>query len=322
MELRHLRYFVTVAEELHFGRAAARLQMAQPPLSQQIRQLEGELGVALLHRTTHHVALTAAGEAFLEEARRTLAQAEEARRTALRVGSGEVGQFRLGFIGSAAYDVLPVLVRAYRVQFAEVEVVLRHMSTAQQLDALHGRTLDVGILRPPVPRATLATLTVRREPFVVAVPAGHPWACSRRIHLAALAQEPFILFPQAMQKDYNAQVLALCRRAGFEPRVGQEVTEMLTLVGLVAAGLGISLVPASTRNLLSKGVVYRPLQGAQELAELVLAWRREDASEVVNGFLSVVRHAIDSKSGNVASVGDSPGYPASSGSGTRVTSSV
>ena len=210
MELRHLRYFVTVAEELHFGRAAKRLHMAQPPLSQQIRQLEEQLGIALFHRTSHHVALTEAGAVFLNEVRRLLAQLEESCRTVQCVGRGEVGSLRLGFIDSAVYDVLPILLQAYHARFPDVEVVLRQRASWEQIDDIQQQQLDLGIVRPPVPQASLETLTIRQEPFVVVLPRGHSLVEQQQIPLAALAQEPFVFFSRHIKTQYVTQVLRLC----------------------------------------------------------------------------------------------------------------
>lgn len=304
MELRHLRYFATLAEELHFGRAAVRLHIAQPPLSQQIRQLEEELGVRLFHRTSHHVSLTEAGAVFLEDVRRMLAQLEEACRTAQRVGHGEAGYLRIGFIDSAVYDVLPTLLQAFRTRFPNVEVVLHQKASWEQIAELHSHMLDVGIIRPPIPATSLETLTIRQEPFVVALPVGHPLAEQKSIPLSALAHEPFVLFSRQIKTHFVAQVLQLCQQAGFEPQIAQEVHEMQTLVGLVAAGVGVSLVVASTRNLLSQGVVYRPIQDVTEVAELALIWRHEDMRETLNAFLSMVRHDLALHENNIASLGE------------------
>lgn len=289
MELRHLRYFIAVAEELHFGRAASKLHMAQPPLSQQIRQLEDELGVSLFHRTSHHVSLTEAGKAFLDDVRHILAQLEEACRTTQRIGHGEEGYLRLGFIDSAVYEVLPVLLQRYRSHYPEVEMILRQMSSREQIDALHNNQLDLGILRPPLPDTSLEAFTIRQEPFVVVLSPGHPLVQQKAIPLAVLKEEPFVLFAQQIKTDFVEQVRRLCHQAGFEPRVVQEVQEMQTLVGLVAAGSGVSLVTASTQNLLSRGVAYRPIQDVAENAELVLAWRRDDKKETLQAFLHMVK---------------------------------
>ena len=289
MELRHLRYFVAVAEELHFGRAALKLHIAQPPLSQQIRQLEEELGVALFHRTSHHVSLTEAGKFFLDEVRHIFVQLDEASRTTQRIGNGEEGYLRFGFIDSAIYDVLPGLLQRYRTHFPKVEMILRQMSSWEQIDALRNNQLDLGIVRPPVPNISLEMVTLREEPFVVILPLEHPLANQKRISLSALAEEPFVLFARQIKTDFVEQVRRLCFQAGFEPYVVQEVQEMQTLVGLVASGLGVSLVVASTRNLLNRGVAYRPIEDVTEKAKLVVAWRRDDKKETLQAFLRMVK---------------------------------
>ncbi|HCI78391.1 MAG TPA: LysR family transcriptional regulator [Ktedonobacter sp.] len=294
MEIRHLRYFVAVAEELHFGRAALKLHIAQPPLSMQIRQLENELGVSLFHRTSHQVLLTEAGKAFLDETRAILAQLEEACRTTQRIGRGEVGYLRLGFIDSAVYEVLPVLLQQYRTRYPEVEMMLRQMSSKEQIDALCHNQLDLGILRPPLPDESLEAFTIRQEPFVVVLPLSHPLAQQKDISLSELKEEPFILFTQQIKTDFVEQVRRLCQQAGFEPQVVQDVQEMQTLIGLVSAGFGVSLVVASTHNLLSRGVAYRPIRDATEDAELILAWRRHDTKETLQAFLHTAKNVQNS----------------------------
>ncbi|HLZ23796.1 MAG TPA: LysR family transcriptional regulator [Ktedonobacterales bacterium] len=289
MELRHLRYFVAVAEELHFGRAAIRLGMAQPPLSQQIRQLEGELGVQLLSRTRRRVELTDAGRVFLVAAHDILARAGAAIEAARRAQRGEIGALRVGFAGSAAYEVMPLMVRAYRDRYRDVDVTLREMTTLEQIDALQGDRLDVGFARMPVSNPALAVEVVRREPFLVALPEGHPLTMRDRIPARALADEPFILLPRHWQSGFYDAVIAYCHAQGFSPHVLQEATEFHTIVGLVAAGLGVSLVPAAVSNLRGRGVAYRQLEGEPPQAELAIIWRKNDISRVLGAFLAVVR---------------------------------
>lgn len=293
MELRHLRYFVAVAEELHFSRAAARLSMAQPPLSQQIQQLEAELGVRLFVRAPRRVALTHAGSVFLEAARDILERTERAAEAARRADRGETGTLRVGFAGSAAFDVMPLAVRTYRERYPGVEVLLREMNTLEQVEALLGEHLDVGILWMPVSGPGLRTAVVRREPFIVALPEGHPLAAREQIAPAALAGEPFILLPRHWQSGFYDAVIAYCHAQGFSPRVVQEATEIHTIVGLVTAGLGVSLVPASVRDLRGNGVAFRPLEGDPPLAEMAVVWRRDDPSPVVRGFLAAAHALID-----------------------------
>jgi DNA-binding transcriptional LysR family regulator len=296
VELRHLRYFVAVAEELHFGRAAARLHLAQPPLSRQIRQLEGELGVPLFERDKRHVRLTDAGAVFLAEARAMLAGAEQAAQAARRAARGEVGRLTVGFIGAASYSVLPGIVQAFRARYPDAELVLQELTTAEQLAALRAGTIRVGLVRPPVADAALAAETVLREPLVVALPAGHALATEPRVAVAALAGEPWVLFPRRLAADLYEQILALCARAGFRPRLAQEAVQMQTVVRLVGAGVGVSLVPRSVETLHSAGVAYRPLADAMAEVEMAVAWRRDDGSALLRQFLAVARAAVESPS--------------------------
>jgi len=292
MELRHVRSFVAVAEELHFGRAAKRLGIAQPPLSQQIKRLEAELGVVLFHRTRRRVELTEAGRALLEEGRRLLAQAERTEQAAQRAHRGEVGRLEVGFVGSATYGPLPAILRAYRAAYPDVDLGLRQLTTAEQVAALLEGGIGVGLLRPPAPAAVgvLAVETVQREEVLVALPQSHLLADWRRIPAAELAEEPFVLFPRAAGPGLYDQIVAICGRAGFVPTVAQEATEMATIIGLVAGGLGVSLVPASVRRLARPDVAFRPLDPPTPPAlELAVAWRRGDPSAVLRGFLATVR---------------------------------
>ena len=289
MELRHLRYFVTVAEDLHFGRAAERLFIAQPPLSQQIQQLERELGVALLARTSRRVRLTAAGEAFLADARQILARVEGATQTAQRAARGEIGTLSIGFVASATYEVLPDVLHRFRELAPEVQLLLYELNAAEQAQALRGGKINVGFARPAIQDAGWVAEPVAREPFVVALPARHPLAAAPVVSLAALTPEPFILFPPDPKPSYADLVQALCARAGFAPSVAQEVREMQTAISLVAAGMGVALVPASVQNLRRRGVVYRPLAEASATTELSVVYRADDPSAVLPIFLQTVR---------------------------------
>ena len=289
MELRHLRYFVTVAEELHFGRAALRLSIVQPSLSQQIRQLEDELGFPLLYRTKRYVELTDAGKVFLVEARHVLAQVQEAKRAAQRAYRGEVGRLVIGYISSSTYDLLPVMLRVYRERFPAVDVALRELTTPEQLRALEEENIQVGLLRLPISAPLLNVEVVRREPIVCVLPEQHPLAIHERIEASLLANEPFVLQASQRGAGYYAQLMNLCLASGFSPNVIQEVTEMHTIVSLVAAGMGVSLVPLSSQNIRSQGVVYRELEGTPTLTEMAVAWRRDAHSSLVQNFLSVAR---------------------------------
>jgi len=289
MELRHLRYFVAVAEELHFGRAATRLFIVQPSLSQQIRQLEDELGVPLLRRTKRSVELTDAGKVFLTEARNVLTQVQEAKRAAQRAYRGEIGRLVIGYISSSTYDLLPMMLSAYRERFPDIDVALRELTTQEQVRALEEEAIQVGLLRLPINDPTLHVEVVRREPIVCVLPEGHPLAIYERIAMPLLANEPFVLQSRQRGGGYYAQLMNLCLTSGFSPNVIQEVTEMHTIVSLVAAGMGISLVPLSIKNIRSQGVVYRELEGATILTEMAVAWLRNSRSTSVQNFLQVAR---------------------------------
>ncbi len=289
MELRHLRYFVAVAEELHFGRAAARLYIVQPSLSQQIQQLEEELGLPLLTRTKRSVELTDAGRVFLVEARKVLAQVQEAKRATQRAYRGEIGRLVVGYISSSTYDLLPMMLSAYRERFPEIDVALRELTTQEQVRALEEETIQVGLLRLPINDPTIDVKVVRREPIVCVLPEGHPLALHERIAMALLAHEPFVLQARQRGGGYYAQLTNLCLTAGFSPNVIQEVTEMHTIVSLVAAGMGVSLVPLSMKNIRSQGVVYRELEGAAVLTEMAVAWLRNSHSTIVQNFLQVAK---------------------------------
>ena len=290
MELRHLRYFVAVADELHFGRAAEKLFIAQPALSQQIQQLERELGVSLLTRSSRRVALSAAGAVFLADARAILARVTSATEAARRADRGELGRLGVGFVASATYAVLPDVLRRFRERFPDVELLLYELTAAEQAEALREGTINVGFARPFLEDPTLVVELVARESFVVALPEGHTLAAQERVALSDLAPEPFILFPSSPKPSYADTVYALCERAGFAPIVAQEVREMQTAVSLIAAGIGVSLVPASVQNLRRQGVVYRPLTDPAPPTELVLAYRRDDSSPVLQVFLKTVRN--------------------------------
>jgi len=280
---------VTLAEELHFGRAAKRLAMTQPPLSQSLGKLERELGVRLVERTRRRVALTPAGAAFLEEARATLGRAAHAVEAAQRAERGEIGRLAVGFLAATAYTLLPLILRDFARAFPGVKLELRELLLPQQLEALLRGDIGVGLLRPPVVEAELGSETILTEPFVVALPARHPLCALERVAPARLAGEPFVMFPRQPGLVFHDIVMEFCLRAGFRPRVAQEANQTHTVVGLVSAGIGVALVPASTQRIRLPGVAYRALRGAAPRSRTALAWRRSDSSPVVTAFLDVAR---------------------------------
>ena len=279
MELRRIQYFVAVAEEAHFGRAAERLRMAQPPLSQQIKALEAEMGVVLFHRTTRKVELTPAGERFLDRARAILADVDDAVTEAGQVAAGMVGRIAIGFTGSATYDLLPSLVRVLRADLPGIELDIHgEMLTPDQVTALTDGTLDLGLLRPPVRNTALEVQVLRREPLIAVLPEHHPLAVHDRVRLADLRDDPFITYPSHNRSVVYEAVIDACQRAGFVPASVNEVSETSTMVSFVAAGLGVALVPASVQHLRITGATYLPLAGTPQEGELALATRAGETS--------------------------------------------
>jgi DNA-binding transcriptional LysR family regulator len=290
MELRHLRYFVAVAEELSFNRAAQRLRISQPPLSNQIKQLEEELGVQLFERSSRGVRMTEAGEALLDEARRIFVQLEQTTRVVQRVGHGEVGRLTLGFVPSASNEMLLSILRTFRHRYPEVELFLREMRPDRVVQRLHDQQIDAGFLYLPLDDASLNVECVSREPLVLALPESHRLASKPRIALQALTEEPFILPARYSMPGLYGQVTKACHQAGFVPRaVQKDVWLMQTIVGLVAGNIGVALVPASLRNLRRRGVVYKQVYGLSPTVELGMVWRRNDLGAVLHSFLRVVR---------------------------------
>jgi DNA-binding transcriptional LysR family regulator len=289
VELRQLRYFVAVAEELHFRRAAARLHISQPPLSQQIARLEEELGCRLLTRTRRRVELTAAGEAFLRDARAMLSELDVAIATTRRIDTGQAGLLRVNFVGSALLSIVPGIVQRFRRGRPEVEIELRERSTVDQLRALSAGVVDVGLVRPPVDvEEDLRTEVVMRERTVAAIPVGHPLARLRRVPLRRLAAEPLVLFPREQAPGYHDLLTGRLAATGTSPQVVQYAPEMMTIIGLVAAGIGVSPVPASMSRLALDGVTYRPLSGAPD-TQLVAVVRAGESSPLVRAFVADAR---------------------------------
>lgn len=279
-----MRYFIAVAEELHFGRAAERLHMAQPPLSQQIKGLEEELGVKLFDRTRRKVELTSAGRLFLDEVRLTLKQAERARRIAVDAEQGVRGRLRIGFVTSASYSILPAVIRRFRQENPFIDLELTEMIPARQLKALETHEIDAGILRPPVENKNMVLDTILEEPLVVALPSGHSKAGHKAVDLKGLAEEAFVLFPGRHGPGLNDVVFQACHAAGFVPHVSYEPNAMQTILAYVAGGLGISLVPESLSTFHQGSIAYRPLRGRRVKMELSLLTRAGEESAPVKGF--------------------------------------
>jgi DNA-binding transcriptional LysR family regulator len=289
VELRQLRYFIAVAEELHFSRAAARLHIAQPPLSQQIKQLETELHTQLLWRTKRRVELTAAGEVFLEEARKTLAQAEHATRVAQSTAAGETGQVQLGFIDSALYDFLPRLLRGFHDRHPDVQVVLHELTSGQQIEALKRAEIQLAVLRPTRAGPQVAFHEIGSERLLVAMPVGHRLAKLEQVPVEELEHEGWVLFPRLLSPGLHDYLVGICRKAGFMPRVVQEARGGHTIVGLIGAGIGIGLVAESLKHWGAPEVVYRPLRATETRLPMSVAWRRDERARVVRSFVEIAK---------------------------------
>ena len=287
MEIRHLRYFVAVAEELHFGRAAHRLHIQQPPLSRQIQDLESELGFPLFERSRRRVELTPAGTALLGRARQVFDALDVAVHDARSASEGESGRLVIGYPSSLAYSGLTELLRAFRTGFPSVELSLRELPPADQIAGLKAGRLDVGFVRTSLDDPTLVAELVRRESLMVVLPDDHRLAKRRSIPLEALAHEPFVMFPRARGPAFFDQLMALCSAAGFAPRIVQEAAQ-LDIVSMVAAGFGVSIMPSSMRNFRRPGLVFRAIVGAPQ-AELLIVWRHQNISPALHKFVDLVR---------------------------------
>ena len=295
MELRHLRYFVAVAESLHFGRAAAQLRIAQPSLSHQIRQLEAELQTTLFQRTKRRVQLTESGELFLKEAREILAHADRATLIARRVSLGGSERLRVGVAIWTDLRQIFAVVKRLDESHPTIRVDLRSMSVPLQIAALKAGLIDIGFIRAASLEPVLNSELLVAEPFVVALPKNHRLAPRERIALSALAKEPFIMGPHDSMPVFYDLTLKLCRDAGFVPRVRDEVDYPSMVLGFVATGIGIALVPASIRMIQSTGVVFRSLDPSPPILETSVAWRRDNMSQSLNAFLQLVRGVMTSR---------------------------
>jgi DNA-binding transcriptional LysR family regulator len=291
MELRYLKYFVAVAEELHFARAAGRLHIAQPSLSKQIQQLEQELDFPLFYRTKQRVELLDAGHVFLDEARRILRQTENAVESARRIHTGQSGRLVIGFTASATFEVLPRILRRYRGLYPNVVVELSEITTKRGTELLLDSRLSVGLLRSPsfFNEESFCIETILREPFVVALPDSHPAAKQDSVRIKTLAGEPFIVPHRQPGWDYSDAIFQILRDNGIEPRIAQEATQGLVIASLVAGGLGVALLPASFSILRLPGVTYRPIKGRSRTTALAMVWKRDSRASTIRAFLDVVR---------------------------------
>lgn len=296
MELRHLRYFVAVASERNFTRAAERLHMAQPPLSRQIQQFEDELGLTLIERGSRPLRLTDGGRLVYEQAVQVLERVDELKAIARRLKQAEQLRFRIGFVASTLYGRLPELIRRYRAARPDVEVILQELTSLEQIAALKDGRIDVGYGRIPFDDPLLDRVLLRNERLHVALPSGHALATrDGPFKLEALAGEPLVVYPKAPRPSYADQVLALFRERGLKPPVVHEVRELQTALGLVAAGSGISLVPASVERLRRDNVVYRLLDEVKAVSPVIMSTRKGDKSAEIALILKLIREMYRSE---------------------------
>ena len=283
IELRHFRYFLAVAEQLHFGRAAEQLHMAQPPLSTQIRQLEEMLDVQLFVRSKRKVELTEAGQVFVDEAQRVMAAVTRATTAARQASEGVRGRLRLGFASSAPFGIFPQVLRNYRQAYPNVILELQESGSAEQLLALQERRLDFGFVRLPASATNIHIQAIDREAMILALPESHPLSCQQPLRLQQFSQDHFIIFPRRDGPGIYDRILGWCQQAGFTPRIVQEVGQMHAIVGLVGAGLGVAMVPESLQTVHARGVVYRHLE-EEPYIEMALAYRNEPLSPLHQAF--------------------------------------
>lgn len=285
MELRQLRYFITVAEVLHFGRAAEALHLSQPALSKQIQALEDSLGVQLLERTKHWVRLTIAGQKFLETAHRILQEVEQGIQTTRQIADGEMGRLKIGFTEATLFSLAPDIIKTYREHYPQVELIVTSGGTEAHVDALRTHQIDVGFVYLPIREPSLAIRPLFEEAYVAALPASHRLTRQKQIALSSLTNEPLIFYPRSLAPVLYANFIKSCEQAGFVPNVVQEAELAQTRLGLAAAGVGITFVLSKMQSLNAKGVVYRPIIGEFPTLKLALAWRQDESSPVVHEFL-------------------------------------
>ncbi|VVE51893.1 Hca operon transcriptional activator HcaR [Pandoraea cepalis] len=303
MELRHLQYFIAVAEERHFTRAAARVGIQQPPLSLQIRQLEAELGGPLFVRLPRDVVLTELGEAFLPEARQVLERVERVKRRMQQISRGEAGQIRIGFAGATYFEPrIPAWIRDFRARYPDVQLHPQQSNTASLLTALVDEAVDVAFVRTPfeVPPG-IVMVPVADEPMVLVLPLGHAMCARKRVPLAALARDEFILLPREISPALYDRTIAACESAGFHPKLGQEAPQITSIVPMVAAGFGVSLVPASVSQIRTPGMGFWPIEGDVPLAPISLAYRAEHASAAIDRFIAMSPQASPDTDDSVTS---------------------
>jgi DNA-binding transcriptional LysR family regulator len=295
VEIRHLRYFLAIAEELNFSRAAEKLRIAQPPLSQQIKQLEHELGVQLIERETRPVRLTEAGKFFREQSQTLVSRFDELIQQMQKMGRGETGTLAIAFVASATFEVLPVVLREFQKCFPDVQLDLFEMNTSEQKVALLERRINLGFVRPDLKDDAIVVEKLLEESIVLAVPSGHKYSNRQSINITDIAKDPLICFPCLPEPSFGSFILGVCRAHGFEPIVVQHAGELQTALSLVAGGMGIALLPNSIRKIEREGVVYLPLNEPVPKTTLSVAFRTDDTSPTLKSFLEILRPAFGAK---------------------------
>ncbi|MEH6474675.1 MAG: LysR family transcriptional regulator [Sneathiella sp.] len=292
-DIRQLRQFIAVAEEKHFRKAAERLNMTQPPLSHSIRKLEEELGVLLLSRTKKKVALTPVGEVFLRGAIDTVNKLSQLESDTKRAAAGMIGRLKIGFVGSAIFEILPLTIRNFRTAYPDVELVLDEISTVNQIVALKEGKIDAGLLRPPVPAEGLFDIEkIRTETLIAVIPENHPLAGRSSIDLSDLADDGFVIFSPDISPNLHTLVMLACREAGFTPSISQTAPQIQTQISLVSAGLGVTLVPRCAQNITYPGVLYKSLNSPGKHIEtsMAIARQRDNENTLLDAFIRICRN--------------------------------
>ncbi|MGP7817265.1 acetoin biosynthesis transcriptional regulator AlsR [Niallia sp. 01092] len=294
MELRQLQYFVTLAEELHFGRAAARLNMTQPPLSQQIKHLEEEVGFPLFHRSNRLVELTEAGNVFLSQVRTVLNQLNKAVETASLTARGELGKIVIGFVGSATYEILPPAIREFRSMYPSVDIDLRQLSIPKQLTALLQGEIDIGFLHPPVSSDELISKSLMQSDSIFVIPKDHRLAKQENISIKDIKDEAIISLSKGAWPSLYTNFVSLCEKYGFQPNIVQESTDCQMVIGLVTAGIGIAVIPTTAKNPHNLDVVYKKIEKDELIAEWIISYKRENHNPALFHFVHHVLHKMSS----------------------------
>ena len=289
MEFRQLRYFVAVAKELHFGRAASQLHITQQALSKQIRDLEDKLGVKLLESGHGFCQLTAAGEVFFIEAKRLLFEADEVIKKTRRVVQGEIGQLRIAITGSALHGIPPKIIKRFSDSYPDVEILMTEICTEDQVKALHDGKFDLGFLHTPLRDSSLNLFPISEEDFLIVIPRNHDLSIHKQISFGLLAKESFILHPRHEGPILYEQIINLCQEAGFTPKIVHEALTNQARIGLVSAGIGVTFVPNSVQNLMSENVVYRNLKESSLKLQLAAAWKIDNDSPILQRFISLLQ---------------------------------